>query len=476
MVLDVRAHTTPQWKNDPASVFPGLLDVLSSGSRWWNQFGAPIAYAVTIPNFLDAGNFVYTNGESKVFLEWVRSAPATRAVLAGPGAPTLTRRLARCGSARPPPRQLLPAIAQHGSTTVRVLNARDSATSLVQGGLRECEDAATEFGLKCAFDVEVGDVAYDQGTFYEEGLGALASAALDVTRQMAAAVGDHFRGFGVSSAEAIWGLLTNASAPPIEVDHLLAAYPDLDLPMPISIKVNDVAFLNRGAGNWTSLWSTLEAMRASPLDVVCTPTNVAVDATAAIMTRPEAVQAFLDEAAAHNVTVDLYLSNQNWAFVQYKDQVRRASPFPPRDSPTHGGARTAHVRRKARNGGGGGSWAGTASAAGAGDVPVQPGRDRGTHRWRDPDRTHGPGAHRQPDASGLEHRADAGRDHGPDRHGHRNAAATGAAGRPKQPQRAAGRPDPGRHGAGGRGGDGAGRPPSVARRASVRIEPGSPRA
>ena len=63
----------PQWNADPVGVFTQLLNVTRQAMGWWTAFGKPVPYEVTIPNFFDNGNLLYTeNGRTDVFLTWVR--------------------------------------------------------------------------------------------------------------------------------------------------------------------------------------------------------------------------------------------------------------------------------------------------------------------------------------------------------------------------------------------------------------------
>jgi len=73
VVFDVRAHTLPQFNSNPPAVFAQLLQVVSQTAQAWTQFGAPTPLTVTVPNFFDTVNYVYTsNGRQASYLQWVR--------------------------------------------------------------------------------------------------------------------------------------------------------------------------------------------------------------------------------------------------------------------------------------------------------------------------------------------------------------------------------------------------------------------
>ena len=85
------------------------------------------------------------------------------------------------------------------------------------------------------------------------------------------------------------------------------------------MQIFDPTLVYRGASNWTSLWTGLDLLRSLyGLNTV----KLQLDATVAILADPAGVQAFVNAAAARQMSVDLYLTNQNWALASFHDSVR----------------------------------------------------------------------------------------------------------------------------------------------------------
>jgi hypothetical protein len=76
VVLDVRAHTLPQFQQAPLSVFAQLRTMLQDAAAAWHGFGRPVPLALTAPAFFSGPLYQFQDGlTQQSYLQWVRTLP-----------------------------------------------------------------------------------------------------------------------------------------------------------------------------------------------------------------------------------------------------------------------------------------------------------------------------------------------------------------------------------------------------------------
>ena len=73
VVLDIRAHTLPQFTAGPVAVFGQLLDVTQALAQAWSAYGQPTQLTYTVPSFFNGSLYNYQVGSTQqTYLQWVR--------------------------------------------------------------------------------------------------------------------------------------------------------------------------------------------------------------------------------------------------------------------------------------------------------------------------------------------------------------------------------------------------------------------